>query len=187
MRPVLVAGLSTGHTIGLTVVAAIFIAFALGSAMVAPRYRSDFPGRAGLSVFVIVSLVLFAAMLTAVEVFGGESETATAGNEAVSTAPATAARATFQVREKEFTISLPAAATRELQPGTYRFVVHNVGTMRHDLAVQGEGSSAIEKTPLIPVGGSATLTVRLAKGVYDLYCTVPGHRQAGMETKISVA
>jgi uncharacterized cupredoxin-like copper-binding protein len=183
---VLLAGLSTGHLIGLTVVAAIFIAFALGSSFLAPRYRPDFPGRAGLSVFVIASFVLFAGMLTAVELFGGESETATAA-EQPSTAPTSAARATFSVQEKEFTIVLPAAAKQSLQPGTYTFQVHNAGTTEHDLAVQGEGTTAIEKTPLIKPGSDASLTVTLAKGVYDLFCTVPGHRQAGMEAKITVA
>jgi hypothetical protein len=68
---VLVA-LSAGHEIGLAVVAAIFILFALGSSLVAPRYKPDFPGKAGLSVFVIVSIVMFAMMIAAVEIFGAE-------------------------------------------------------------------------------------------------------------------
>ncbi|HXH98055.1 MAG TPA: hypothetical protein VNH40_12690 [Gaiellaceae bacterium] len=68
----LLEGLATGHKIGLLVVAGVFVAFALTSSFVAPRRRPDFPGRAGLSVFVIVSLVLFAAMLIAVEIFGAE-------------------------------------------------------------------------------------------------------------------
>jgi hypothetical protein len=69
---VLLAGLPTGHKVGLLVVAGVFIAFALTSSFLAPRRRPDFPGRAGLSVFVIVSLGLFAAMLIAVEIFGAE-------------------------------------------------------------------------------------------------------------------
>ena len=68
----MLAGLSTGHMVGLAVVAAIFIAFALASSFLAPRRWPDYPGKNGLSVFIIVSLVLFAAMLTAVEVFGVE-------------------------------------------------------------------------------------------------------------------
>ena len=58
--------------VGLAVVAAIFIAFALTSSFLAPRRWPDFPGRQGLSVFIIACFVLFAAMLTAVEVFGVE-------------------------------------------------------------------------------------------------------------------
>jgi hypothetical protein len=58
--------------VGLAVVGAIFIAFALTSSFLAPRRWPDFPGPHGLSVFIIACFVLFAAMLTAVEVFGVE-------------------------------------------------------------------------------------------------------------------
>ena len=66
----LASEISTGHEVGLIVVAAIFIAFALGASFVAPRYRLDFPGPRGLSTFVIVSVVLFALMVLAVNFFG---------------------------------------------------------------------------------------------------------------------
>jgi hypothetical protein len=69
---VLLAGLSTGHMVGLAVVGAIFIGFALASSFLAPKRWPDFPGEHGLPVFVIVCFVLFVAMLTAVEVFGVE-------------------------------------------------------------------------------------------------------------------
>ena len=62
--------LPVGHEIGLIVVAAIFIAFALVSSFVVPRYKPDFPGPSGLSVFVIVSVVLFGLMVAAVNFFG---------------------------------------------------------------------------------------------------------------------
>ena len=62
--------LSTGNEIALIVVAAIFIAFALASSFLLPRYKPDFPGPSGLSVFVIVSVVMFALMVAAVNFFG---------------------------------------------------------------------------------------------------------------------
>lgn len=65
-------GLSTGHKVGLLVVAGVFISFALASSFLAPRKRADFPGRAGLGVFIILSVALFAAMIIAVEIFGAE-------------------------------------------------------------------------------------------------------------------
>jgi membrane associated rhomboid family serine protease len=67
---VLGAELSTGHEIGLIVVAAVFIAFALASSFLLPRYKADFPGPAGLSVFVIASVVIFGLMVAAVNFFG---------------------------------------------------------------------------------------------------------------------
>ena len=70
----LLAGLATGNKIGIAVVAAVFITFALLSSFVAPRRWPDFPGKNGLSVFVLASFVLFAAMLTAVIVLAVEHE-----------------------------------------------------------------------------------------------------------------
>ena len=62
--------ISTAHEVGLIVVAAVFIAFALASSFLAPRYKPDFPGPSGLSTFVIASLVLFGLMVAAVNFFG---------------------------------------------------------------------------------------------------------------------
>ncbi len=62
--------ISTGHEIGLIVVAAVFIAFALASSFLVPRYKPDFPGPAGLSVFAIASIVLFVLMIAAINFFG---------------------------------------------------------------------------------------------------------------------
>lgn len=66
----LASELSTGNEIGLIVVAAIFIAFALASSFLVPRYKPDFPGPTGLSTFVIVSVVMFGLMVAAVNFFG---------------------------------------------------------------------------------------------------------------------
>ena len=66
----LAADLTTGHKVVLIVAAVIFIAFAVGSSFLVPRYKPDFPGPAGLSVFVIVSLALFAMMVLAINFFG---------------------------------------------------------------------------------------------------------------------
>ena len=62
--------LPLGHEIGLIVVAAVFIAFALVASFLVPRYKPDFPGPAGLSVFAIASLVLFGLMIAAINFFG---------------------------------------------------------------------------------------------------------------------
>jgi hypothetical protein len=67
---VLASEIPLGHEIGLIIVAAIFIAFALASSFLVPRYKPDFPGPNGLGVFVIASVVLFGLMIAAVNFFG---------------------------------------------------------------------------------------------------------------------
>ena len=173
----MLAALSTGHMIGLAVVGGTFIAFALVSSFVASRRWPDFPGKNGLPVFIIASVGLFAAMLTAVAVFGVESEPAKAkGGEAAGAAK------TVQVQESEFKI-LPASVT--VPHGTVTFAVKNVGKIPHDLSISGP--KLAKKTALINPGGTATLAVTLAKGTYTLYCSVPGHRQLGMKATLTVS
>jgi Mg/Co/Ni transporter MgtE len=67
---VLGSELPVGHEVGLIVVAAVFIAFALASSFLLPRYKPDFPGPAGLGVFAIASVVMFVLMVAAVNFFG---------------------------------------------------------------------------------------------------------------------
>jgi mono/diheme cytochrome c family protein len=64
-------GLSTGHEVGLALVAGTFVVFALLSALVIPRRWPDFPGYR-LGWFVFGTLILFVATLAAVEVFAKE-------------------------------------------------------------------------------------------------------------------
>jgi mono/diheme cytochrome c family protein len=80
-------GLSTGHAVGLALVAGAFVAFALLSALVVPRRWPQFPGQR-LGWFIAATLVLFVGTLAAVEVFAKESEEPEAA-EAVTEKPAT--------------------------------------------------------------------------------------------------
>ena len=91
-----VAGLSTANKIGLATVGFIFVAFALISSFVLPRRNPDFPGK-HLGWFVVVCVVFFVAMISAVLYFDREpSEAAGAGatTSTTTTAPTTTAAAT---------------------------------------------------------------------------------------------
>ena len=180
--------LSTWHKIGLAGVAAVFIAFALASSFLFPRYRPSYPaGRLGW--FILATLVLFVGMLAAVEIFGAEpAEKAAAENESSSSSTTSTTTSggggqTVQVSEKEFKITLPSTT---LKPGSYTFDLSNDGKIQHDLAINGPGVNDA-KTPLINGGQHATLKVKLAAGTYDFYCSVPGHKQLGMDVKVKVA
>ncbi|HEY8030568.1 MAG TPA: cupredoxin domain-containing protein [Gaiellaceae bacterium] len=166
----LLASLSTGHKIGLAVVAVVFIGFALTSSFLVPRRRPNFPGKNGLSVFVIASVFLFAAMISAVVVFGKEAE--------AKGAPKTvAAGVSVKATEVEYKITL---STHKVHHGVVTFVVKNAGHIAHNLTVQGG-----KHTANIAPGKTVKLTVTLKKGAYTLYCSVPGHRQLGMVTKLT--
>ena len=74
-------GLSTGHAVGLAVVAGTFVLFAFASALLIPRRWPDFPG-ANLRWFIVATLVLFVATLAAVEVFAKEPKEEAVGETA---------------------------------------------------------------------------------------------------------
>jgi plastocyanin len=179
---VLLAAMKTSNMIGLSVVALAFIAFALISSFVAPKKWPDFPGKNGLSVFVIASFVLFGAMLTAVEVFGVEEEAAHAGHAVAEGGGQV--NSVIAVEEKEFRIILPAL--KQLPPANYTFLVKNVGKSPHDLVIEGGDLTEPAKTATIQPGAEAKLQVSLSKGTYTLYCSIDGHRQLGMLAKIGV-
>jgi mono/diheme cytochrome c family protein len=77
--------LTTNQRLGLGGTALLFIAFALVSSLLIPRYRPDFPGRKGLGLFIVVTVILTIAMLGAVEVFAKESHAAEAEHGAETT------------------------------------------------------------------------------------------------------
>ena len=79
----------SGYELVLLSVAAVFVAFALVVAIVIPRSRPDFPGKA-LWLFVAICVGLFAAQLTAVFLDASHAEKAEAvETEAPTTAPET--------------------------------------------------------------------------------------------------
>lgn len=173
------AGLATSHKIILAVVAAVFIVLALSASFLAPRRWPDFPGKNGMSVFVLGALTMFVAMMLAVIFLAKESDEAEA-----HVAEGGPAQQTFEVTETEFRIQLPA--TSELKEGTYVFKVHNAGKVEHDLVIEGGDNSGEERTKTIPPGGDAELTASLGPGNYTLYCSIPGHRELGMVAKLAV-
>jgi plastocyanin len=61
----------------------------------------------------------------------------------------------------------------------------NMSPVEHNVTV-AEGTKVLGATPSF-VGGSKTLTLNLKPGTYTFYCSVPGHRQAGMEGTLTVS
>jgi uncharacterized cupredoxin-like copper-binding protein len=188
---VLLLGLSTGQKLGLGLCVLGFAGFSLIVSMLVPRWYPQFPGR-GLRVFLITCVLLFVGMMAAVifvaretseaEAKGPETTAETTAQSTTTSATTTRAAAeSVDVSETEFKIALPEST---LAAGSYSFEVANDGKIEHDLVVKGNGVD--EKTPTIAPGKSATLNVDLKPGTYDVYCSIPGHKQAGMDVKLTV-
>ena len=72
-----------------------------------------------------------------------------------------------------------------LKPGKYTFHVTNKGPSSHNLTITGPGLSAAH-TPTFAAGGSENLTVTLKNGSYDFFCSIPGHKQLGLNQEVMV-
>jgi uncharacterized cupredoxin-like copper-binding protein len=75
--------------------------------------------------------------------------------------------------------------TLSAKAGTVEIDFSNPSPIEHDVTV-AQGSTVLGHTPTF-VGGSKTLTLSLKPGTYTFYCSVPGHRQAGMEGTLTVS
>jgi plastocyanin len=68
--------------------------------------------------------------------------------------------------------------------GTVTIAFTNAAPLEHNVTI-AEGSKVLGATPTF-ASGSRTLRLTLKPGTYTFYCTVPGHRQAGMEGTLNV-
>jgi hypothetical protein len=82
---------------------------------------------------------------------------------------------TVRVTETSYRIKLSARP----KAGTVKFVIRNASDDGHDYWLRGGGKTF--KTRVLGEGRSATITVKLRKGVrYRFWCAVSDHREEGM-------
>jgi uncharacterized cupredoxin-like copper-binding protein len=61
----------------------------------------------------------------------------------------------------------------------------NMQSLQHDVKVEDSSGQEVGGTDLVS-NGTATATVNLQPGSYTFFCSVPGHREAGMEGTLTV-
>jgi plastocyanin len=107
---------------------------------------------------------------------------------ATSTAPAAATPAAGQALSlatnaegqlKYSTTSLSAKA------GQVSIDFTNMAPLSHNVTVASSSGAVVGATPTFQ-GATKTLSLTLKAGTYKFYCTVPGHRMAGMEGTLTV-
>ena len=61
----------------------------------------------------------------------------------------------------------------------------NSSPVPHDVAIEDEAGETVAETEVLSEG-SDSATAELKPGKYTFFCTVPGHRQGGMEGTLTV-
>jgi uncharacterized cupredoxin-like copper-binding protein len=134
----------------------------------------------------------FAVGLLALTGCGSSSSPTTTSSPTTATsttsAPAPAAAAAGQ------TLSLAANPEGQLKydktaltakAGNVSIAFTNMAPLGHNVTVASASGAVLGATPTFQ-GGSKTLTLNLKPGTYKFYCSVPGHRMAGMEGTLTV-
>lgn len=62
----------------------------------------------------------------------------------------------------------------------------NSAPLMHNMTIATSSGTVVGKTPTFQ-GGTKSVSVTLKPGKYVFYCTVPGHRQGGMQGTLTVS
>ncbi len=72
----------------------------------------------------------------------------------------------------------------EGRAGRVTIEMKNPSSVPHNVSIEGDGVDEEGKT--VEQGATSTVSAELRPGEYDFYCSVPGHRPAGMEGTLTV-
>jgi plastocyanin len=137
----------------------------------------------------LLALALAAAALVACGDDDGTTTTTETGGEATNGAAAGGAGATGEGGGGGSTVQFEAdpagglaytTDTASAKAGSVTIEFTNPQAVPHDVAIEDSGGAQVAKTDIV-TESSATATADLKSGKYTFYCSVPGHREAGME------
>jgi plastocyanin len=115
------------------------------------------------------------------------------GEDTGALAQVGAAKAEGTAEAKDGVLTIPADpggsiayqfADAEAPAGQLEVRSPNESSTDHDIAIEGNGVS--EKGEVVKNGGVSQFQANLQPGEYTFFCTVPGHREGGMEGTLTV-
>jgi plastocyanin len=170
------------------IVGGLLVAWALLLALVIGMRSVSFPSTVGAerAVMAISAVLVLATVSMAVATSGGSS------GEAAKASPATTPSSPA-VKPQSSTLQQAAdpggqlaytAKSLSAKAGQVTIEFTNRSPVPHNLTI-AQGSKVLGATPTFE-GSSKKLGLNLKPGTYTFYCSVPGHRAAGMEGTLTV-
>jgi plastocyanin len=165
---------------GLLVAWALIVSLALG--LRHPGFPRNLTGER--TVIAITAVLVLAALSTAVITSSPPAKARPAAPAAARTSEAPRAQSKLKLAADP--TGLLSYNTKQLsaKAGAVTIEMTNMSPLEHNVTV-AQGSSVLGATPTFK--GTRSLTLSLKPGTYTFYCSVPGHRQAGMEGTLSVS
>ena len=171
----------------------VLVAWALILSLGLGLRRPAFPGNlVGERVVIAISVVLVLAAMSAAVLTA--SSPAKAGSQGASSSQPPAGGAPVSPAAPASSLKLAADPTGLLRydtkqlsakAGRVTITFTNAASLEHNVTI-AQGSTQLGATPTFG-GGTRTLTLSLKPGTYTFYCSVPGHRQSGMEGTLHVS
>ncbi|HWX86964.1 MAG TPA: plastocyanin/azurin family copper-binding protein, partial [Solirubrobacteraceae bacterium] len=166
----------------------VLVAWALILALGIGTRNPAFPSNLGAQrlVIAISAVLVLATVSTAVLTSGGASAKATIAPVTQTGREAASGSGTSSLKEEADPQGQLAYTTKSLsaKAGSVTIRFTNASPLMHNMTV-AEGTKVLGATPTFQ-GATKTLTLKLKPGTYVFYCSVPGHRAAGMEGKLTV-
>ncbi len=148
------------------------------------------------------SLLALAVGIVALAGCGSSKETSSSASTPAASTPATTSAATPTSPTTTTTSSAPASGALSLAANPEGQLKYNTSTLtanagkvsidftnmsplEHNVTLESSSHAVVGATPTFK-GESKTLSVTLKPGTYKFYCSVPGHRMAGMEGTLVV-
>lgn len=138
-------------------------------------------------VMAITVVLVLVAVSMAVITSGGSTSKATAAPVTQTGREAASGSGSSSLKEEADPEGQLRFTTKSLsaKAGTVTIGFANTSPLEHNITI-AQGTNVLGATPTFQ-GATKTLTLKLAPGAYTFYCSVPGHRAAGMEGTLTVS
>jgi uncharacterized cupredoxin-like copper-binding protein len=167
---------------GALVAWALIVSLALG--LRHPAFPHNLTGER--TVIGITAVLVLAALASAVITASPPAKARTSA-PAPATRTSEAPRTASKLKLAANPTGLLSYDTKQLsaKAGSVTIEMTNMSPLEHNVTV-AQGSTVLAATPTF-IKGTKSVTLNLKAGTYTFYCSVPGHRQAGMEGTLRVS